>query len=120
MKKCKECNEAFEPKNPKGQFCSQSCRQKDYRKKIAELLKGARSEIAKITHDRIDYGVSVYKTTPEGIKRVDPLGDEADTVRRIAELEKEIKNPPKNLQLGTKMYISIREKELKELKSKLP
>lgn len=34
MKQCKECGIDFEPKNPKGTFCSDACRQKDYRKKI--------------------------------------------------------------------------------------
>lgn len=39
MKQCKECGNDFEPKNPKGVFCSTACRQKDYRKKIAENLR---------------------------------------------------------------------------------
>lgn len=39
MKQCKECGIEFEPKNPKGVFCSVACRQKDYRKKIADNLR---------------------------------------------------------------------------------
>jgi hypothetical protein len=38
MKQCKECGKDFEPKNPKGIFCSTICKQKDYRKKIATKI----------------------------------------------------------------------------------
>jgi hypothetical protein len=39
MKKCLECPKEFEPINPKGLFCSAACRQKNYRKKVAEKLR---------------------------------------------------------------------------------
>ncbi len=47
MKKCVECGEDFTPDNNKGKFCSPSCRQKDYRKRINEMLKIARGEASK-------------------------------------------------------------------------
>lgn len=42
MKECKQCGEEFEPKNPKGIFCTESCRQKDYRKRMGAIIKAAR------------------------------------------------------------------------------
>lgn len=42
MVNCKECKVDFEPKNKKGVFCSNKCRQKDYRKSMAKLAKMAR------------------------------------------------------------------------------
>ena len=47
MKKCKECGVEFEPKNPKGIFCSNKCKQIDYRNSIKaklELLKKMQGE----------------------------------------------------------------------------
>lgn len=38
MKQCMSCAIDFQPKNPKGIFCSAACRQKDYRIKIATKL----------------------------------------------------------------------------------
>lgn len=43
MKPCKECGIGFEPKNPKGVFCSAACRQKDHRRKVAAELAGYRA-----------------------------------------------------------------------------
>lgn len=48
MKKCKECGKDFEPKNPKGIFCSLSCRQKDYRKNKNKEFEGYRTAVANI------------------------------------------------------------------------
>lgn len=31
MKQCIQCGGSFEPKNPKGKFCSDACKQKHYR-----------------------------------------------------------------------------------------
>lgn len=45
MKQCLECKAEFEPKNPKGVFCSTKCRQKDYRRKINQIVKASRSKI---------------------------------------------------------------------------
>ena len=43
MIKCKECGNEFEPKNKKGVFCSNKCRQKDYRKSVNKILKQVRN-----------------------------------------------------------------------------
>ena len=43
MKVCKECKVEFEPDNSKAIFCSAKCRQKDYRKSVAEKLKELKS-----------------------------------------------------------------------------
>ena len=45
----------------------------------------------------------------------EPAGG-AETKARIAELEKELKNPPKNPAVGLKMWKKVREDELKRLK----
>lgn len=42
MKICKECGKEFEPINKKGIFCSNKCRQKDYRKTVSKILKAAK------------------------------------------------------------------------------
>ena len=39
MKVCKECGGEFEPGNTKAIFCSPKCKQKDYRKSVAEKIK---------------------------------------------------------------------------------
>jgi endogenous inhibitor of DNA gyrase (YacG/DUF329 family) len=44
-KECKQCGKQFEPKNPKGAFCSTSCRQKDFRRRTAENIKLMKKEI---------------------------------------------------------------------------
>jgi hypothetical protein len=48
-----------------------------------------------------------------------PKPDTKEILNRISVLESEIKNPPKNLIMGTRIYIGVREKELRELKEKL-
>jgi hypothetical protein len=47
MKKCLFCGKDFEPKNPKGKFCSDKCKMKEARAKIKEL------KFAKIKRDQI-------------------------------------------------------------------
>jgi len=42
MKQCLVCGVEFEPKNPKGVFCSNKCRQKEHRSRVNELLAEAR------------------------------------------------------------------------------
>lgn len=65
-------------------------------------------------------GQRIY-TPDNGSINKDDLPDYVAKVKseRIAQLEKELKNIPNNLKIPKKLYISLREKELAELKSKL-
>lgn len=42
--------------------------------------------------------------------------DNSGTLRRIKELEAELKSPPKNPMIGLKNWVAVRENEIKELK----
>jgi hypothetical protein len=82
-----------------------------------------KEEIKKVMDDATFCGVAISKTDTDGkVTRIDPLSQEGYEVRvkaeRIQQLEKELKNIPATLKIPKKMYISIREKELAELKSK--
>ena len=82
-----------------------------------------KEEIKKVMDDATFCGVAISKTDTDGkVTRIDPLSQEGYEVRvkaeRIQQLEKELKNIPTTLKIPKKMYISIREKELAELKSK--
>jgi hypothetical protein len=42
MKKCNVCLSEFTPKNSKGNYCTNKCKQVDYRRRVAKLLLDAR------------------------------------------------------------------------------
>lgn len=51
MNKCLECGKDFKPKSKAAKFCSNKCRQSNYRKNLRELLKDLRS--SKIVSSRV-------------------------------------------------------------------
>lgn len=57
MKKCKYCHKEFEPKNPKGKFCSDKCRV-------------YASRVVKSTKSVIDYNPPPIFTSKENIEKV--------------------------------------------------
>jgi hypothetical protein len=48
MKNCTICQKEFEPATKKQKFCSNSCRQKNFRKEVKEMLAEIREKKAKI------------------------------------------------------------------------
>lgn len=77
MKKCKECGTEFTPKTKKGEFCSPSCKQKDYRKGIAKLLMIAREgkPVESMEEKKISIPVKRYnfKDMPKGLTYMQQL-----------------------------------------------
>ncbi|MES1222433.1 MAG: hypothetical protein ABUT20_43465, partial [Bacteroidota bacterium] len=80
MKKCKECGKEFTPLNPKGLFCSLSCRQKDYRKNIKAELQKLRSATVTIKESQTAY------IKPES-KIIPPIPERKDFADNWAYLE---------------------------------
>ena len=101
-------------------------------------------EIKKAVENLIDFGVAITHTTKDSIKSIHPFSDKGNKIReaplgighpiadkvemehwekeareRIKVLKAEITNPPKGLMIGASAYIRIREKEIKEIESKL-
>lgn len=74
MVKCKECETEFEPKNKKGVFCSDKCRQKDYRKSMAKLAKIARDSMVQLPKDFVAlknvHTVTVDEVGVEDFKKI--------------------------------------------------
>jgi hypothetical protein len=54
MQTCKECGAEFKAKNKKGAFCSNKCRQKDYRKNISVLIASARRNVLELPREFIE------------------------------------------------------------------
>lgn len=123
MKTCQyqECKKEFEPKNPKGRYCSDKCRVYASRKKPKENETDRTFLTPGSSVTDLDSGQKIENNTPAVVEITDQLNDferkQLEDRRNV--LKAEIKNPPKNLQLGVKMYLSIREKELKEIEAKL-
>lgn len=60
-KECKICGQPFEAKSAKGVYCSSICRQKDYRRRIAEVVEIGRGAKVKAPPQKIS---KVTKTPP--------------------------------------------------------
>jgi hypothetical protein len=80
MKKCLICEKDFTSATGKQRFCSNSCRQKNYRKEIKELLIAAR-----LIKNEIKPNTAVFKK-----KQVDA------SIKREKPLKQEL-NPPEHL-----------------------
>lgn len=81
MKNCNICKKDFEPATRKQKFCSNSCRQKNYRKEVKDMIIEIRLKKDKIkpildvsmqkaiSSTKIDK--EVQKTPPNGLKGID-------------------------------------------------
>lgn len=116
---CPVCKKDFNEKTgrrPK-KFCSDECKVKFWNaKKKGETL------VVKIKDNGTSNSITWGKRH-DGIEAALPTGTSkiiTDAERaRIAELEAELKSPPKNPQIGLKLWTKLREKELSELKRQL-
>lgn len=83
----------------------------------------------KLNEDLFDYGKSVMKMENGEVTRINPISSEGQKVLnlaekqriegRIAEVEHELKNPPKNPLIGMANWIKVREQEITKLKKQL-
>ena len=115
-------------------FCSDKCRVYFGREKeLKQILKTGfdenMEEFKKIEESIINKEVASSKVVVRNgkieIDKVDVLQEPMSeweakmAIERIEVLKKEIKNPPPNLKIPKKMYLSVREKELAELENKI-
>ena len=49
MKKCNHCGKDFEPKNPKGKYCSDKCRVYASRKAISQTIPNGKTKVVDLT-----------------------------------------------------------------------
>jgi hypothetical protein len=98
MKKCIVCGNEFEPKNKKGVYCSQKCKQKDYRKQIAEIVKKGRSE------DKVQPTIHDFDWAKKSIKEFEATKEHGDKTL-LMKFEEELKglDPNKGI-LAKKRY----------------
>lgn len=148
-KKClnPKCEKEFTPKNKKGVYCSGNCRAAHaYQLKAGKsdettLIGGLKDFIeGSVYHyvngqlipidinaiKNIDFGET--NETLGASKNIIPA-DKIETEflilppnpneKRISELRNELKNPPKNPQIGLRKWIAIREYEIKKLEQNL-
>ncbi len=145
MSNCKNCNAKIELKQGRRprEFCdnNQKCRNEYFRKnkksathktipieqweEIQKKLKQVGKPITESQNkaDTGDKKVNMGNTQP---KEETPVNtpemseyERKEALERIPILENEIKNPPKNMSISKKLYLSLREDELKTLKNKL-
>lgn len=106
MKKCKHCGIDFEPKNPKGKFCSDKCRVYNNRT-VKQPIK-------------IDYTPPMITTSAANIEKVNQIIDDVlkDPIRKkLEEYETELTTVP-DAGLGKKRRIFLQSK-ISELKRQL-
>jgi hypothetical protein len=136
MNTCKNCTKPIEVKQGRRprEFCdnNQKCRNEWFRKnkKAATHKTIPIAEWNELQSKLLEERKATKKTELIGELMTTPNGDKipkedipnyADKVTkdRIEQLEKELRNIPATLKIPKKLYISLREKELSELKSKL-
>lgn len=94
-----------------------------FEKKVEKVLDNNKSEIDKVVNDSAELGVSIYKTTDNGIKHVDPLSDEGDMVMQIADQIKAIRAEKipehRNTRIGRISWNDEQQKRISELQAKL-
>lgn len=95
-----------------------------------ENVEYRRSLLSQFMGDLTDFNVGITKEEPgEKPVVVSPLSEEGQKVlelaekqeieERIAEIEKELKNPPKNPLIGLSNWIKVRQMEIDKLKKQL-
>lgn len=115
MKKCKRCNADFEPKNPKGKFCSDKCRVYWSREKLIE--EPANAQIPTIFQNTIE-STSQKKAPPESPKN--ESNPDSSVLEQIKAYETEISLlPTPNAGIGKKLRESL-EKKIHNLKYPKP
>jgi hypothetical protein len=104
MKNCLVCGKEFEPKNNKGVYCSQKCKQKDYRKQVAGFIKKGRGE------DTIKPTTQDFDWAKKSIKQYEQAQISRGTKKAVT--PQEVTKEPEN---GEKTLLERFEKERDEL-----
>lgn len=93
---------------------------KTHAKEIKELVKGRLNELAGLPKDFVDHGGKIAVINEKNEVVIHDLAEKIKTdaiSKRISDIRNELKNPPKNPQIGLRTWIKLREKELKELET---
>ncbi len=117
MNECIVCGKQFEPLSKKGVFCSVNCKQKDYRERIAEIVRKARIVSAKVTKVDGKHNLQVKVSIPEVTAAPQSDLSEQDRLLRIRQLEYELTHVPTNLIMSKRIYVGVREQELNQLRN---
>lgn len=105
MENCKQCGEPLthvEGRKEKS-FCNTNCRNKYFYARNKKIIADAMINGNGKQEDETETAV--------------PSNDEKQ--KRISELEKELKSPPKNPQIGIKNWIKVRQNEISDLQKQL-
>lgn len=111
MKNCLKCGKElthFEGRKQKS-FCNVNCRNKYFYAKRSKLIKAALNGNGEYKEEQREEVVAEIPSPPESNA----------AQKRIDELQKELKSPPKNPLIGLKNWIKVRENEIKELQKTL-
>ena len=114
---CLYCGEKMESKTAKKKFCSDLHRVYYNREKergtlgLEIVIKNGKPELMKYNRESV---LPTHKTDNSQHKIPDAL-----TLQRIADLEKELKNPPANPMIGLRNWRWVREQKLKQLKNEI-
>lgn len=120
---CLYCGDKMESKTAKKKFCSSKCRIYYKREKargtlyvgkVDEIISSVNNVQPAMVTERKQHNHSLTLT----VKPIVNI-DETAINERIAILRKEIAHPPSKLMFPERVYKSVREKEIKELESKL-
>lgn len=100
MKICLICGKEFEPKNPKGRFCSAKCRQKDYRNGVKKQLEVYRASQRKNGKYPTLVPEAMVLISPEAEMKAVQKGESknlgpAEKNRTASPLQQEIRRAPR-------------------------
>jgi hypothetical protein len=102
MKKCKHCGKEYQPKNPKGKYCSDKCR-----------VYGNRGKVV------IDYVPPPIFTSKDNLAKLDDAFKQP-IKEQIEQLQKELYNCPKEYsETGRIIWRKEREKKIQSLQQQL-
>lgn len=119
MENCLHCGTKLThvPGRKQKSFCNVNCRNKYFYAQRQNLIKNA---MESFKGEKIIYSDKEATEIASNISlqsETQPIKDEANQ-KRIAELRNELKNPPKNPQIGLRKWIAVRENEIKTLEAK--